>query len=96
MNSFAKEIIMNMNIESIDDAFENQQDTSHPVMLTRHCLKYALGHCPKYKNTNAEYKYSTEKWNEPMSLKIGNRKFLVKFGCNYSCFSEIFINFAQN
>lgn len=96
MNSFAKEIIMNMNIESIDDAFENQQDTTHPVMITRHCLKYALGHCPKYKNINAEYKYSTEKWNEPMSLKIGNRKFLVKFGCNNSCFSEIFINFAQN
>lgn len=96
MNSFAKEIIRNMNIDCIDDAFENQQDTSHPVMLTRHCLKYALGHCPKYKNNNAEYKYSTEKWNEPMSLKIGNRKFLVKFGCNNSCFSEFFINFAQN
>lgn len=96
MNSFAKEIIRKMNIDCIDDAFENQQDTSHPVMLTKHCLKYALGHCPKYKNTNTEYKYSTEKWNEPMSLKIGNRKFLVKFGCNNSCFSEIFINFAQN
>lgn len=96
MNSFAKEIMRNMNIDCVDDAFENQQDTSHPVMLTRHCLKYALGHCPKYKNTNTEYKYSTEKWNEPMSLKIGNRKFLVKFGCNNSCFSEIFINFAQN
>lgn len=96
MNSFAKEIIRNMNIDCIDDAFENQQDTSHPVILTRHCLKYALGHCPKYKNNNTEYKYSTEKWNEPMSLKIGNRKFLVKFGCNNSCFSEIFINFAQN
>lgn len=96
MNNFAKEIIRNMNIDCIDDAFENQQDTSHPVMLTRHCLKYALGHCPKYKNNNTEYKYSTEKWNEPISLKIGNRKFLVKFGCNNSCFSEIFINFAQN
>lgn len=96
MNSFTKEIMRNMNIDCIDDAFENQQDTSHPVMLTRHCLKYALGHCPKYKNNNTEYKYSTEKWNEPMSLKIGNRKFLVKFGCNNSCFSEIFINFAQN
>lgn len=96
MNSFAKEIIMNMNIESIDDAFENQQDTTHPVMITRHCLKYALGHCPKYKNTNSEYSFSTEKWKEPMSLKIGNRKFLIKFGCNNSCFSEIFIIFAQN
>lgn len=96
MNSFAKEIIMNMNIESIDDAFENQQDTTHPVMIIRHCLKYALGHCPKYKNTNSEYSFSTEKWKEPMSLKIGNRKFLIKFGCNNSCFSEIFINFAQN
>ena len=96
MNSFAKEIIKNMNIESIDDAFENQQDTTHPVMITRHCLKYALGHCPKYKNTNSEYSFSTEKWKEPMSLKIGNRKFLIKFGCNNSCFSEIFIIFAQN
>ncbi|MCF0179609.1 MAG: U32 family peptidase [Bacteroidales bacterium] len=91
MNDFAKEIMRDMNMDSIDDAFEIQQNKDYPVMITRHCLKYALGHCLKYKNTDAPDYVSTEKWEEPMTLNIGGRKFLLKFGCNNSCFSEIYL-----
>lgn len=95
LNEFSKEILSNMSLPDVADAFETQQDATHPVMVTRHCLKYALGHCPKYKNPNVPSYVSNEKWVEPMSLNIGNKKFLLKFGCNNLCFSEIFINFAR-
>lgn len=95
MNSFAKEILSNLGLDNVDDAFELQQDAAHPVMVTRHCLKYALGHCPKYHNPEYPADFAKkEKWTEPMALRIGGKKFLIKFGCKNSCFSEIFINFA--
>lgn len=95
MNSFAKEILSNLGLDNVDDAFELQQDATHPVMVTRHCLKYALGHCPKYHNPEYPADFAKkEKWTEPMALRIGGKKFLIKFGCKNSCFSEIFINFA--
>lgn len=95
MNSFAKEILSNLGLHNVDDAFELQQDAAHPVMVTRHCLKYALGHCPKYHNPEYPTDFAKkEKWTEPMALRIGGKKFLIKFGCKNSCFSEIFINFA--
>ena len=97
LNSFAKEILSNLGLHNVDDAFELQQDAAHPVMVTRHCLKYALGHCPKYHNPEYPTDFAKkDKWEEPMALRIGGKKFLIKFGCKNSCFSEIFINFAQN
>lgn len=97
MNHFAKEILHKLKLKKVNDAFEIQQDVNYPVMITRHCLKYALGHCPKYHNPNYPTDFAKkEKWEEPMNLRIGNKKFILKFGCKNSCFSEIFIKFARN
>ena len=95
MNEFAEEILQNMRLQNIDKAFEIEQDTQHPVMVTRHCLKYAFGHCPKHKNNTPEKDLANgDKWVEPMALKIGGKKFLLKFGCKNDCMSEIFTIFA--
>ena len=95
MNRFAEEILQNMRLQNIDKAFEIEQDTQHPVMVTRHCLKYAFGHCPKHKNNTPEKDLANgDKWVEPMVLKIGGKKFLLKFGCKNDCMSEIFTIFA--
>lgn len=95
MNEFAEEILQNMRLQNVDKAFEIEQDTQHPVMVTRHCLKYAFGHCPKHKNNTPEKDLTNgEKWVEPMVLKIGGKKFLLKFGCKNDCMSEIFTIFA--
>lgn len=95
MNEFAEEILQNMRLQNIDKAFEIEQDTQHPVMVTRHCLKYAFGHCPKHKNNTPEKDLANgDKWVEPMVLKIGGKKFLLKFGCKNDCMSEIFTIFA--
>lgn len=95
MNRFAKEIVRNMRLQNVDKAFEIKQDTQYPVMITRHCLKYALGHCPKYNNPDATtFGSSKEKWVEPMIMRIGSKKFILKFGCKNDCMSEIFCTFA--
>ena len=95
MNRFVEEILQNMRLQNIDKAFEIEQDTQHPVMVTRHCLKYAFGHCPKHKNNTPEKDLANgDKWVEPMVLKIGGKKFLLKFGCKNDCMSEIFTIFA--
>ena len=95
MNEFAEEILQNMRLQNIDKAFEIEQDTQHSVMVTRHCLKYAFGHCPKHKNNTPEKDLANgDKWVEPMVLKIGGKKFLLKFGCKNDCMSEIFTIFA--
>lgn len=96
MNSFSQEIMHNLNLEKVEQAFEIQQNPDKPVMVTRHCLKYALGHCPKHPNPNIPQGFaSQDKWKEPMVLKIGTKKFFTKFGCKNDCMCEIFIKFAR-
>lgn len=96
LNAYAREIMHNIKLEKVDEAFEIQQNAEYPVMLTRHCIKYALGHCPKHPNPDVpKGLVLTEKWKEPLALKIGNKKFFTKFGCKNDCMCEIFIKFAR-
>lgn len=95
MNAFAKEILCKMKLQNVDDSFEIQHDSRYPIMTMRHCLKYALGHCPRYKNPMAIDNIVNENWEEPMALKIGGKKIILKFGCKNDCMSELFCTFAN-
>ncbi len=88
INSSAKSFLQDMKIDSVDQAFEDARLTNVPVMFTKHCIKYALGCCPKYQQSN-------RRLEEPLKLKIGDKKFVIKFGCQNDCMSEIFITFAS-
>lgn len=95
LNEKARKTYAEMHIEDVDDAFECQQDKQGMVMQTRHCLKYAYGQCPRFKNPSPEkLLVPTAKLGKEALLKIGNRKFILKFGCNNDCISEIFTIFA--
>ena len=95
LNQKARKTYENMHIDNVDNAFEIQQNKEGMVMQTRHCLKYAFGQCPKYKNPAPEKLLDpTYKLGSQAQLKIGNRKFFIKFGCNNDCISEIFTIFA--
>ncbi len=95
LNQKARQTYESMHIENVDNAFEIQQNKEGMVMQTRHCLKYAFGQCPKYKNPAPEKLLDpTYKLGSQAQLKIGNRKFFIKFGCNNDCISEIFTIFA--
>lgn len=87
MNHRAEKFLQNMNIDRVATAFELSPANRVPVMFTSHCLKFALGYCPKYQHPRTRLE-------EPLSLKIGGKKFLIKFGCENDCLSEIFAIFA--
>lgn len=87
MNRRAEKFLCDMNLERVEKAFELSPADGVPVMFTSHCLKFALGYCPKYQHPHTQLE-------EPLSLKIGGKKFLIKFGCKNDCLSEIFVIFA--
>lgn len=95
LNEKARQTYIDLGIENVDDAFEIQPNKEGMVMQTRHCLKYAYGQCPKYPNPKPEkLGDGGVKFGSEMQLKIGNRKFILKFGCKNDCISKIFTIFA--
>lgn len=95
LNEKARKTYEQMGIENVDDAFEIQLSKEGMVMQTRHCLKYAFGQCPKYPNPQPEKLLDPNlKIGQEMQLKIGKRKFFLKFGCKNDCISKIFTIFA--
>ncbi len=87
MNHGAEQLLRRMKIAEVAPAYELKPVSQCPVMFTAHCLKFALGCCPKYQHPKA-------RWAEPWSLKIGGRKFVLKFGCQNDCYSELIATFA--
>ncbi len=95
LNEKARQTYSKMHIEDVEDAFEIQHSKEGMVMQTKHCLKYAFGQCPRYKNPSPEkLLVPTAKLGQEAMLKIGNRKFILKFGCDNDCISKIFTIFA--
>ena len=95
MNRMAREIYAAMGLQNVDDAFEIQPSKEGMVMQMRHCLKYAFGQCPRYSNPTPERLADpTCRIGQEMQLKIGGRKFILKFGCKNDCISKIFTIFA--
>lgn len=95
LNGEARAMLQKMGVQNIADAFETQQTKEGIVMQTRHCLKYAFGQCPRYPNHAPERLLAPGvKIGSGLVLKIGNRKFFLKFGCKNDCYSKIFTIFA--
>ncbi len=87
LNRGAEALLHRMQLDHIAPAYEQHAVADSPVMYTAHCLKFALGCCPKYQHARSQ-------WSEPWSLKIGGRRFLIKFGCQNDCLSELIATFA--
>lgn len=95
LNQKARQMMSIMGLKDVDDAFEIQQDKEGMVMQTKHCLRYAFGQCPKYRNPNPETLLDRSyKIGDKLVLKIGPRKFFVNFGCKNDCICKIFTIFA--
>lgn len=84
MNAQARTFYADHGVRKIDDAFEKVQPEQATVMFCRHCIRYALGLCPKHgKSPNAP------QVNEPLSLRSADgRRFTLKFDCAH-CIMEI-------
>ena len=84
MNAQARTFYADHGVQKIDDAFEKVQPEQATVMFCRHCIRYALGLCPKHgKSPNAP------QVSEPLSLRSADgRRFTLKFDCAH-CIMEI-------
>ena len=95
LNQQARKTFAEMGLQDVGEAFEIQSNKEGIVMQTKHCLKYAFGQCPRYPNPAPEKMLNEGvKLGQAMELKIGGRKFILKFGCKNDCISEIFTIFA--
>lgn len=63
-------------------AMEREEQAGVPLMYTRHCIKYALGWCPKENNMKHPYK-------EPFYLVYNNTRLRLVFDCK-GCEMEIY------
>ncbi len=76
-NSLAKKFFLRHQVSNINEAYEiNPETEKKEVMITKFCIKHALGQCEKYqKNTN------TKNLNEVKFIKYQNNLIEVKQDC---------------
>ncbi len=81
-NKVAREFYRQQGIETAP-AFELQEPEGEKVlMVCRHCLRYALGHCTRHGGTPPT-------WREPLFLSLANgRRFRLRFDCK-NCQMEV-------
>jgi len=72
-NQKAKDFYRKCGVESIREAYEVKKEENVPVMFSKYCLKYQLGHCPKERKSLS--------YSEPFSLVTGNKELQVVFDC---------------
>lgn len=67
--------------EILQLSFEQVAQKNVPLMTTRHCIKYALGYCPKESTRKNDFK-------EPLYLINGKSKLKLSFDCK-ECLMQI-------
>lgn len=83
-NKLARAFYHRHGVTDIEKAFELQWDPGKSrVMVTKYCVKYELGKCPRYQKDTMG-----EKVVEPLILKQGELEYKLKFNCK-PCEMEI-------
>jgi len=100
-NKCAYEMMRQMGVQEVEQSFESKHATQCTVMQTRYCLRQALGQCQKYPLPEAQKREADallrgHKLGSQTTIQIAGKKFILKFGCNNLCVSEIISTFARN
>jgi putative protease len=89
-NKLARQFYHRHGVEEIEKAFELQWDPGKSrVMVTKYCVKYELGKCPRYQRATMGTKVA-----EPLTLKHGEVEYKLKFNCK-PCEMEIWEKDAE-
>ena len=89
-NKLARAFYNRHGVTEIEKAFELQWDPGKSrVMVTKYCVKYELGKCPRYQRDTMG-----EKLAEPLTLKHGEVEYKLKFNCK-PCEMEIWEKDAE-
>ncbi len=89
-NQLARAFYKRHGVTDIEKAFELQWDPGKSrVMVTKYCVKYELGKCPRYQRETMGTKLV-----EPLTLKHGEVEYKLKFNCK-PCEMEIWEKDAE-
>ncbi|MCC7246666.1 MAG: U32 family peptidase [Saprospiraceae bacterium] len=89
-NRLARAFYQRHGVTDMEKAFELQWDPGKSrVMVTKYCVKYELGKCPRYQRATMG-----EKLAEPLTLKHGEVEYKLKFNCK-PCEMEIWEKDAE-
>jgi 23S rRNA 5-hydroxycytidine C2501 synthase len=89
-NKLARQFYKRHGVTDIEKAFELQWDPGKSrVMVTKYCVKYELGKCPRYQRETMGTKLA-----EPLTLKHGEVEYKLKFNCK-PCEMEIWEKDAE-
>jgi putative protease len=89
-NQLARAFYKRHGVTKIEKAFELQWEPGKSrVMVTKYCVKYELGKCPRYQRETMG-----EKLAEPLTLKHGAVEYKLKFNCK-PCEMEIWEKDAE-
>ena len=89
-NKLARAFYHRHGVTEIEKAFELQWDPGKSrVMVTKYCVKYELGKCPRYQRATMGTKVA-----EPLTLKHGEVEYKLKFNCK-PCEMEIWEKDAE-
>lgn len=89
-NKLARSFYKRHGVSDMEKAFELQWDPGKSrVMVTKYCVKYELGKCPRYQRSTMG-----EKLTEPLTLKHGEIEYKLKFNCK-PCEMEIWEKDAE-
>ncbi|MDO8366112.1 MAG: U32 family peptidase [Saprospiraceae bacterium] len=89
-NKLARAFYKRHGVTDIEKAFELQWDPGKSrVMVTKYCVKYELGKCPRYQRDTMGTKLA-----EPLTLKHGEVEYKLKFNCK-PCEMEIWEKDAE-
>ncbi|MGN1375264.1 MAG: U32 family peptidase [Prevotella sp.] len=81
-NDIAAQVYAECGLDIGKSSFETSSPTKPLLMQCKHCIRHMLGHCKK--------KERTDKWNEPLFLRLADgRKFTIGFNCD-KCVMEIY------
>ncbi len=89
-NKLARAFYKRHGVSDIEKAFELQWDPGKSrVMVTKYCVKYELGKCPRFQRDTMGTKLA-----EPLTLKHGETEYKLKFNCK-PCEMEIWEKDAE-
>ena len=89
-NKLSRAFYKRHGVTEIEKAFELQWDPGKArVMVTKYCVKYELGKCPRFQRETMG-----EKVVEPLTLKHGDNEYKLKFNCK-PCEMEIWEKDAE-
>lgn len=99
-NGKALQMMQEMGMQEVSQSFESKRPDECTVMQTRYCLKQALGQCAKHPldeagKREAEALVKGYRLGKQATLQIAGEKFILKFGCDNLCISELLRTFAR-